>query len=153
MHRLAAPKPFVVEGTLADFAWVHEARDSPSGASAPTWSRSRRVKPSQNFLFEPRMRIIWSLLSARALATRITEELHLVGVWSSGLRLVDHHHRRTLLDVLGLRSVHPHVVVGIAMQEEPVVGVLAVLPELDCLGEVPHADSAAASWTMRQEDR
>src|ERR1700722_3978853 len=63
MHRFAFPNPFAEAETLDRFACAHAARESPSGESAPTWSRSRRVSPSQNSLFEPRTRIIRKLLA------------------------------------------------------------------------------------------
>src|SRR5687767_1552929 len=64
------------------------------------------------------------------------------------LRLVDHHQSRALRKVLGTGGVHPHVIVGITVQEEPVVGVLAIQPESHCLDEVPDTDGAAAARTM-----
>ena len=67
------------------------------------------------------------------------------------LRIVHDHDRGAELDVFGAGSVHPHVVVGIAVEKETVVGVLAVEPKLHRLGEVPDADRSAAGRTMSDE--
>ena len=74
MHRFALPNPLATEGAVADLACDPLANDKPSGASAPAWSKSRRVRPSQNRLLEPSTRSIqYSFGRSRPARNRICE--------------------------------------------------------------------------------
>src|SRR5262245_37522750 len=65
-------------------------------------------------------------------------------VEASLFRLVDHHHRRPVLDLLSFAGEGGEVVVAVAVEHEAVVGVFAGGPEAEGVGEVPGVDLAGA---------
>src|SRR5947209_4884740 len=56
MHALARPKPPAIAAGAAGA--TRPGRPRPSRPSDPTWSRSRRVRPSQSLFGPPRIRIM-----------------------------------------------------------------------------------------------
>src|SRR5262249_54952777 len=66
--------------------------------------------------------------------------------------LVNHQHRRPVLDGFRLARMCHQVVVGVAVQHEAVVGVLAAGPVADRLGEVPGVH-LPLTGAIRQEGR
>src|SRR3954454_20204191 len=70
MQRLAWPKlPAAGRAAFDDSrASAQLARVRPSGPRAPTWSRSRRVRPSQKRLRDPRIRSMGGPKRVRASA-------------------------------------------------------------------------------------
>src|SRR5262249_20882841 len=68
------------------------------------------------------------------------------------LWLVDHEDRGVGFGVLGFAGVGGHVIAGVTVEHETVVGMVAARPETDRLGEIPPVHDSA-SGSVRQENR